>query len=71
MEEVQMCYDYDRIVTNLSGFACLLISPIQNFNDIVDGQCASYDSRVGENPIWVCDFSLGSWIPNTYHLSDK
>jgi len=48
MEEVQLCYDYDGIVTNLSGFAGLLISPIQNFTDILDGQYASYDSRVEE-----------------------
>lgn len=69
MEEVQLCYDYDGIVTNLSGFAGLLISPIQNFTDILDVQYASYDSRVEEKPIRVYDFSLGSWIPNTYLIS--
>ncbi len=70
LKEVQMRYDYDGIVTNLSGFARLLISPIQNLTVMLDGQYAIYDSKVEERPIRVFDFGLGSWTPYTY-LSTK
>ncbi|MBN2365973.1 MAG: TonB-dependent receptor [Calditrichaeota bacterium] len=70
LEEVQQRYDYDGIVTNLSGFGRLLISPIQDLTVMLDGQYASYSSKVEENPMRVYDFALESWTPYTY-LSTK
>ncbi|MCK4653194.1 MAG: TonB-dependent receptor [Candidatus Cloacimonetes bacterium] len=57
--ETQRRYDYSSTVTNLSVFLRTQIKPIKNLNIMLDGQFASYNSKVEENPIYVFDFLKG------------
>ena len=66
IQEVQKRYDYDGIVTNLSGFGRILLNPMPDLTIMVDGQYANYSSRVEENPIRVWDFGIMSFTPYTY-----
>ncbi len=57
--ETQRRYDYSSTVTNLSVFLRTQIKPIKNLNIMLDGQFASYHSKVEENPIYAFDFLKG------------
>jgi len=57
--ETQRRYDYSSTVTNLSVFLRTQIKPIKNLNIMLDGQFASYNSKVEENPIYAFDFLKG------------
>ena len=57
--ETQRRYDYSSTVTNLSFFLRNQIKPIKNLNIMLDGQFASYNSEVEENPIYAFDFLKG------------
>jgi outer membrane receptor protein involved in Fe transport len=58
-DEFQRQYDETSYVTNLSGFARFSIKPIENMNVMIDGQLASYNSKVEENPIQIYDIGTG------------
>ncbi len=64
--EIQRQYDETSYVTNLSGFARFSIKPIKNINIMIDGQLASYNSEVSENPIEIYD--LGTGKPTGYYF---
>lgn len=68
-EEVEKRYDYDGIVTNVSGFGRLLITPVENLTLMLDGQLANYSSRVSENPIRAFDFGTGQFTNFTYRAT--
>ncbi len=65
-DEIQRQYDETSTVTNLSGFARFSIKPIKNINIMIDGQLASYNSKVEENPIEIYD--LGTGEPTGYYF---
>jgi hypothetical protein len=69
VEEVQKRYNYDGIVTNLSGFGRLLINPNPDLTFMIDGQYASYSSRVEEKPIQVFDYGAGRFTNTTFFAS--
>lgn len=64
--EVQRRYDYDGIVTNLAGFGRLMIYPVPSVTVMLDGQYASYNSKVEENPLEIFDFATGMFTGDTY-----
>lgn len=64
--EAQRRYNYDGIVTNLAGFARLMLYPIPEVTIMLDGQYASYNSKVEETPIQVFDFGAGKFTETTY-----
>lgn len=66
LEQVQRRYNYDGIVTNLSGFGRLLITPIEPLTLMVDGQFARYSSKVEENPVKIFDYAAGTFTNQTY-----
>jgi outer membrane receptor protein involved in Fe transport len=57
-------YNYDGIVSNLSGFVRAQIQPIPELTLLLDGQYASYSSRVEENPIQIFDYQKGLFTDN-------
>lgn len=57
-------YDQTSYVTNMSGFARLSLKPFDKLNLMIDGQMASYNSRVKENPLEIYD--LGTGLPTGY-----
>lgn len=65
-DEIQRQYDETSYVTNLSGFARFSIKPIEKMNIMIDGQLASYNSKVEENPIEIYD--LGTGLPTGYYF---
>ena len=65
-DEIQKQYDETSYVTNLSGFARFSIKPIEKMNIMIDGQLASYNSKVEENPIEIYD--LGTGLPTGYYF---
>jgi len=67
LNEVQRRYDYDGIVTNLSGFGRLLITPLTDLSLMIDGQYASYSSKVEEKLIRVYDFGAERWLSTLYY----
>ncbi|GAB4371364.1 MAG: TonB-dependent receptor [Calditrichia bacterium] len=67
LDEVQQRYDYDGIVTNLSGFGRLFINPIPDLTLMLDGQYANYSSKVEERKMRVYDFGAESWAPVQYY----
>ena len=68
-DEVQRRYDYDGIVTNVSGFGRLLISPIEKMIITIDGQYASSKQKIEEKPIEIFDFSRGVFTGNSFYAS--
>jgi outer membrane receptor protein involved in Fe transport len=69
-EEIDRQYDETSYVTNLSGFARFSIKPIKKINIMIDGQIASYNSKVEENQIEIYD--LGTGLPTgCYFYSTK
>jgi len=64
--EAQRRYHYDGIVTNLAGFARIMLYPIPTVTIMLDGQYASYNSKVEETPLEVFDFGTGSFTGTTY-----
>ncbi|MBC8416528.1 MAG: TonB-dependent receptor [Candidatus Cloacimonetes bacterium] len=64
--EIQRQYDETSYVTNLSGFARFSIKPIEKMNIMIDGQLASYNSKVEENLIEIYD--LGTGLPTGYYF---
>ncbi len=70
LDEVQYRYDYDGIVTNLSGFGRVLLSPIKGLSIMADGQYARYSYRVEERPIRVYDFAAQKWT-NIYYYQTR
>lgn len=71
LDEVQKRYDYDGIVTNLSAFGRLLVSPMENLTFMFDGQYARYNSRVEERDIRIFDFGAGKFSSATYKASES
>ncbi|GAB4330895.1 MAG: TonB-dependent receptor [Calditrichia bacterium] len=69
IREVQRRYDYDGIVTNLSGFGRLLVSPVKDLTLMLDGQYARYSSKVEEKPMQIFDFAAGDFIDATYYAT--
>lgn len=67
--EVERRYDYSSTVSNLSGFARLQLSPIQKLNFVLDGQYASYKSKVEENPVQIFDFEAGHFVDAYFRSS--
>ncbi|MFA8342692.1 MAG: TonB-dependent receptor [Rhodothermaceae bacterium] len=67
--QIEDRYNYDGIVTNLSGFARLLISPIKDLTIMLDGQYAYYTSKVEENQIRIFDFAAGQFTNNYYYAT--
>jgi len=68
-DQGQTRYNYDGIVTNISGFLRTQIKPIPELNIVLDGQYASYTSRVEENPIQIFDYGLGMHIDEYYYAT--
>ncbi|MCK5505279.1 MAG: TonB-dependent receptor, partial [Thermodesulfovibrionia bacterium] len=64
--EAQRRYHYDGIVTNLAGFARIMIYPIPAVTIMLDGQYASYNSKVEETPLQAFDFGAGKFTSTTY-----
>ena len=64
--EHQNRYNYDGIVSNLSGFVRAQIQPMPELTVMLDGQYAAYTSRVEENPIRIFDYGLGMFTDNYY-----
>lgn len=62
-------YNYDGIVTNASGFVRAQIKPVPALNILLDGQYASYTSRVEEQPIRVFDYGLGVFTDEYYYAT--
>lgn len=63
-DQVDRQYDQTSFVTNMSGFARFSFKPVGNVNIMLDGQLASYNSRVEENPLEIYD--LGTGLPTGY-----
>jgi outer membrane receptor protein involved in Fe transport len=70
LDVVQRRYDYVGTVTNLSGFGRLLVTPLPELTVMLDGQYASYSSKVEENKMRVYDFGAESWT-DTYYYATK
>ncbi len=68
-DEHQNRYNYDGIVSNLSGFVRAQVQPIPELTVLLDGQYASYTSRVEENPIRIFDYGLGTFTDNYYYAT--
>jgi outer membrane receptor for ferrienterochelin and colicin len=66
-DEVDRQYDETTYVTNLSGFARFTFKPIEKMNVMIDGQLASYNSRVKENPIEIYDLGTGEPTGSFYY----
>ncbi|MBN1424497.1 TonB-dependent receptor [Candidatus Fermentibacteria bacterium] len=67
--EVERRYDYSSTVMNMSGFARLQLQPMERLNAVVDGQYASYSSKVEENPVRIWDFEARRFIDAYYRVS--
>jgi outer membrane cobalamin receptor len=67
--EVERRYDYSSTVTNLSGFARMQFQPMAKLNAVVDGQYASYTSKVEENPVQIYDFQARQFVDAFYRVS--
>lgn len=65
----QSRYDYSSVVTNLSGFIRTKIKPVENLTIMLDGQYASYNSVVDENPIRAFDFMSGELTDTSFYLT--
>ncbi|HHE37950.1 MAG TPA: TonB-dependent receptor [Candidatus Cloacimonetes bacterium] len=65
-EKMQRTYDYSSTVSNMSAFARTQIKPFSKMNIMIDGQYASYTSKVEENPIEIYD--LGNGQPTGYYF---
>ena len=68
-EEHQNRYNYDGIVSNMSGFLRTQIQPMPELTILLDGQYALYNSRIEENPIRVFDYGLGMFTDNYYYAT--
>ncbi len=69
INEVQRRYDYTGNVTNMSGFARFLITPIEHLTLMLDGSYAVYTSKVIENPIEIYDFGAQQWTGKYYYAT--
>ena len=69
--QAQDRYNYDGIVTNMSGFVRALIKPIPSLNILVDGQYASYTSEVEELPIQIFDYGQGNFTDEYYYATKE
>jgi len=69
-EQHQDRYNYDGIVSNLSGFVRVQLQPAESLTLLLDSQYASYTSRVEENPIEIFDYSRGIFT-NKYFYATK
>lgn len=63
-------YNYDGIVSNLSGFLRAQFQPVDNLTLLLDAQYASYTSSVEENPIQVFDYQLGMFTDNYIYATE-
>jgi len=68
-EEHQNRYNYDGIVSNLSGFIRTQIQPTPELTILLDGQYGTYTSRVEENPIRIFDYGMGMFTDNYYYAT--
>ncbi len=68
-DEHQNRYNYDGIVTNLSGFVRAQIQPIPDLTILLDGQYGTYTSRVEENPIRIFDYGTGMFTDHYYYAT--
>ena len=59
----------EQIQSNLSGFIRAQVQPIPELTVLLDGQYASYTSRVEENPIRIFDYGLGIFTDNYYYAT--
>lgn len=69
--EVQRRYDYDGIVDNLSGFGRVMITPMDDFTVMIDGQFASYSYKIEERPFQIYDFATEKFIGKTYLATEN
>ncbi len=65
-DKMQKTYDYSSTVLNMSAFARTQIKPFSKMNIMIDGQYASYTSKVDENPVEIYD--LGNGEPTSYYF---
>lgn len=71
LDNVQRRYDYGGKVLNLSGFARVLVNPIEDLTVMLDGSYASYTSSVDENPIDIFDFGARQFTGQTYYATKE
>ena len=62
-------YNYDGIVTNMSGFVRAQIQPVPELTIMLDGQYASYTSTVEEQPIEIFDYQAGLFTDQYYYAT--